>query len=76
MYLSTDRFRYYAFHALGQAASRTGRVKFHDADWKPAVTLRLLADQQDDSGYWEEPMFRPASQLVGTSLALIFLTEK
>ncbi len=75
-YLKSNRFRFYALQSLGQAATRTGRVKIGDVDWKPSVTRLLLAEQQAESGRWEESFGGSALPLVGTSLALLFLTEK
>jgi hypothetical protein len=76
-YLKTAGFRYYAYQSLGHAMLRSSRVKIDDVDLRAAATQLLLPDQQADSGSWPgEPAFGASQPLIGTSLAILYLTDK
>ncbi|MGE0605481.1 MAG: hypothetical protein AB7O62_00030 [Pirellulales bacterium] len=76
IYLKANGFRLYTFQLLGQAARGSSRDKIGDAAWRPWATRLLLADQQAESGHWSDASFGGTRPVVGSSLALLFLTEK
>ena len=74
-YLTSHGFRYYAFQVLAQAAAHSHRDKIGKLDWKPSATQQLLSQQGADTGRWNDANFGGKQPLIGTSLAVLFLTE-
>ncbi len=75
-YLRSLGFRYYTFQVLGQAAALSHRNRIGEIDWKPSATQLLLSQQEADTGRWNDSSFGGKQPLIGTSLALLFLTDR